>query len=468
MRRAKQLWFRAARFRIGRSLLALCFVLTFCLGSVETFLHGAEDAADFAAVKRKFQQQFASRKAGDRLEAVRGLKEYPNAEMVKLVIQRGFKDREEEVRQAAQDTLLSVKDNPDVCECLLELLAKDSQRKGNLETVLPLFRVLLASNLPDAEDGLIGMIDKLTNDKVPAAAENATLMLSEIADGYGKRADPAEFAQLQRLTKFKAFKSEFGVRRAVVHAAMRYPTKEAVALVFSVLADEHGEMRGDIVEFLTQVTAEKHGNDTQAWLKWWQENEKTYEYPKKAPPPLLRTIAAAGMGSYYGIPLYAQRMVFVIDTSGSMRGERIVAAKRDLTNAVMALNDQAYFTMVAFNVGTNVWSSKLLQATPQTKRGAAGWIEIQQLGPGTASFDALEVALKFDAEAIYFLTDGAPRGGKIDEPGAIIQEITRRNRVHRKSIYTIGIGVGAAGNIFDVFLKTLADENYGLYRRVDE
>jgi hypothetical protein len=405
---------------------------------------------------------------------LRGLKDYPNAEMVKLVVQRGFKDRDESVRQAAQDTLLAAKDAPEVCESLLEMLSKQSKvsyRKGNieenLEGAIPLLRVLLASSLPDTEEALDALIDKLG--AAQATSDNATVMLSHVADAIGKKADPAEFSQLVRLTKFKAFKTDFGLRRAVVHAATRFPTKEAVALIFTVLADEHGELRGDIVEYLTQVTEEKHGNDTQAWLKWWQENEKTFEYPKKAPPPLLRTIAAAGMGSYYGIPLYAQRMVFVIDTSGSMRqGNRIGAAKRDLTSAVMALDDKCYFTMIAFNVGTNVWSSKLLQATPQTKRGAAGWIESQQMGLGTASYDALDAALKFDAEAIYFLTDGAPHGGKIEEPGAIIDEIGRQNRVRRKSIYTIGIGVGAQGNIFDVFLKTLADQNYGLYRRVDE
>ncbi len=458
MRRAQQIWVQQARFQIGWGMLALCLVLG------ASAISRGEEAADFAAVKRKFQQQLASRKSSDRLEALRGLKDYPNAEMVKLVVQRGFKDRDEDIRQAAQDTLLATKDNPAVCECLLELLAKDSHRKGSLDGVVPLVRVLLASNLPDAEDGLLDQFDKLA-----AAPDNVVLMLSEIADGYGKKADPSELSQLQRLTKFKAFKNEFGVRRAVIHAATRYPTKEAVAFLFTVLADEHGEMRGDIVEFLTQVTEQKHGNDTQAWLKWWQENEKTFEYPKRAPPPLLRTIAAAGMGSYYGIPLYAQRMVFVLDTSLSMRlGNRIGAAKRDLTNAVMALDDKAYFNMIAFNNRANQWQSKLVQATPQMKRAAALWINNQEMGGGTASYDALEAAMRFDAEAIYFLTDGALRGGQIEEPGAIIEAITRLNRVRRESIYTIGIGVGAAGNIFDVFLKTLADENYGLYRRVDE
>lgn len=424
----------------------------------------AAPSGDFAAAKRKLQQQLASRKNADRLEALRALKEYPCADMVKLVTQRGLKDRDEDVRQAALDTLLATKENPEVCECLLDMLSKDSHRKGGLDGVTPVLRVLLASNLPDASDGLITQIDKLS-----ATSNNGVLMLSDLADALGKKADPAEFEQLTRLTRFKAFKTEFGLRRAVVQAATRFPTKEAVAFLFTVLAEEHGELRGDLVEYLTQVTDQKEiGADVPGWLKWWQANEKTFEYPRRPPPPLLRTVAVAGMGSYYGIPIFAQRLVFVIDTSGSMRGERILAAKRDLMDAIGKLDDKAWFTVIAFNVGTEAWQSKLVQATPQAKRAAANWVESRQLGLGTASYDALDHALRFDAEAIYFLTDGAPFGGKIVDPAQIVMAITQQNRVRRESIYAIGIGVGPAGNLFDSFLKALSDENYGIYRRVDE
>jgi hypothetical protein len=86
----------------------------------------------------------------------------------------------------------------------------------------------------------------------------------------------------------------------------------------------------------------------------------------------------------------------------------------------------------------------------------------------TASYDALEAALRFDAEAIYFLTDGAPHGGKVSAPADIVQMITRANYSRRVSINTIGIGVGAAGGLFDEFLSVLAKQNWGVYRRVDE
>jgi hypothetical protein len=76
--------------------------------------------------------------------------------------------------------------------------------------------------------------------------------------------------------------------------------------------------------------------------------------------------------------------------------------------------------------------------------------------------------MRFDGEAIYFLTDGAPFGGKITNPPDIIRAITRLNQFRRMTINSLGIGVGPPGNAFDSFLSTLADQNYGVYERVDQ
>ncbi len=124
--------------------------------------------------------------------------------------------------------------------------------------------------------------------------------------------------------------------------------------------------------------------------------------------------------------------------------------------------------MVAFNNRIDVWQTKLVQATTASKKAAALWISRQDLGPMTASYDALVAAMRFDAEAIYFLTDGAPFGGTITSPPEIVEAITRLNRVRRESIYSIGIGVGPPGSPFEAFLKALAEENHGVFRRVDE
>ncbi len=86
----------------------------------------------------------------------------------------------------------------------------------------------------------------------------------------------------------------------------------------------------------------------------------------------------------------------------------------------------------------------------------------------TASYDALETAFSFDAEAIFFLSDGEPTSGKYVAPADIVSVISTGNRSRRESIYTIGIAPGLPDGPMEWFMKTLAEQNLGLYRRVDE
>ena len=173
---------------------------------------------------------------------------------------------------------------------------------------------------------------------------------------------------------------------------------------------------------------------------------------------------------YYGLSIYAQKMVFIIDTSSSMlQGGRLIAAKRELLQAIDGLSDDAQFSVLAFNGEVYAWHKQLMPANDTMKQAASLWISMLETGNTTASYDALEAGMRFDAEAIYFLTDGVPQGGNINNPADIVTLITRANCAKRMSIYTIGIGVlGPQGGIFDEFLTALARQNWGVYRRVDK
>jgi hypothetical protein len=113
------------------------------------------------------------------------------------------------------------------------------------------------------------------------------------------------------------------------------------------------------------------------------------------------------------------------------------------------------------------WHQDLVPATAANKQQAIRFIENQNPQASTSTFNALEAALAYDIEAIYFLTDGAPTSGKILAPADIIHTVIDGNRLRRISIYTIGIAPGYSGSPTDQFLKSLAEENLGTYRRVD-
>ena len=111
---------------------------------------------------------------------------------------------------------------------------------------------------------------------------------------------------------------------------------------------------------------------------------------------------------------------------------------------------------------------ELVPASEQMKQLAVNVVIEQPLKFKTASFDALEAAFGLDPEAIFFLSDGAPFGGKIDAPAEIISTIGKWNRVRRVSIHSIGVGVSEPkAEVYAAFLKGLAETNWGIYEAVN-
>jgi hypothetical protein len=251
----------------------------------------------------------------------------------------------------------------------------------------------------------------------------------------------------------------------MVQALIAMRKRPAVDVLVETLVGVEGETRADILTHLIQLNGGERLESIEAWQAWWKAKREKFEFP---PDNGAVAADAAGVPNYYGLPLYGSKIVFVLDTSTSMRGGRIEAAQRELIRAVGDLPDGTNFSIVAFNSRVIPWQRKLVPATKDSKTSAAKWIAGQQLGGGTISYDALEMALTYDAESIYFLTDGAPNGGKIVRPAEIVKSIGTANRVRRLTINTIGVGVGAEGEVFDTFLKTLSRENFGAYRRVDQ
>jgi hypothetical protein len=209
------------------------------------------------------------------------------------------------------------------------------------------------------------------------------------------------------------------------------------------------------------------GADDRAWSVWWKKHKEDFRFPPPGDEP-LSTDAVPGTPSYYGLSIHAKRIVFVIDVSGSMRGPRLEAAQRELTRTIDKLPEATSLSLVAFSDRTVVWRKTLARATPQTKQAAQRFVYLLRAEGRTAASDALEAAFRFDTEAIYFLSDGEPNAGKLPRPEAILATVPRLNRVRRVSIYTIGILPGEPGGPLDFFMKTLAEEDFGSYRRVEK
>jgi len=272
--------------------------------------------------------------------------------------------------------------------------------------------------------------------------------------------DEAKARILRGLTMTRQYMSSFTFRRTVVQVMVLMNTRDSVPVLIDALQRTRGEVRGDIVSHLQAVTTKKFGANVKLWQGWWAEVADSFTMPVVAVQGgIAKLKAEENQASYYGLPLYAERVLFVLDASGSMHdGGRINRAKKELGNAIMKLGPNCYFSIIVFNEGTDIWKRTLMPATPASKQSAANYVRrIFPMG-GTETRDALQEAFKFDVEAIYLLSDGMPSGN----PMRIIQDVTAANRGRMISIYTIGMGMppNTAGGMF---LQQLSAQNHGTY-----
>lgn len=424
----------------------------------------AQDKA-FRAVQRSALAQMKNKKEEQRSAAFDKLKEFPIVECAKLLVQQGLTSNYVDVRKNAYSTLESFRDSDEVCAYLLSSVEKDSARGMASEMTCAMFAIPLSSDAPEIEKKAFALFDKAANQR-----KGGLLLLVSTVDQLGTSGNETGVATLVKLSQRPIFDEQFGVRRCVVQSLTKIEEKDAVTALVTILGKVQGEVRGDIVQHLTAISGEQFGLDPAAWDSWWKANQEKFVFAAAGARAVNRADAVRSKSMYYGLPIYAARLVFVIDTSGSMRGAKIEAAKRELVNAINALPEGVYFDVLAFDHNVRPWQRQLAVASSENKKKASSWVLVQGLGGGTASYDALEAALDFDTEAIYFLTDGAPHGGKVVAPVEIVEILSRLNFTRRVTINAIGIGVGLPlpTNVFHTFLTSLAERNYGEYRAVNE
>jgi Mg-chelatase subunit ChlD len=167
-----------------------------------------------------------------------------------------------------------------------------------------------------------------------------------------------------------------------------------------------------------------------------------------------------GKGSdFMGIKTSATHVVYVIDRSGSMTGDRFPHACLELKRSIGHLPTSGSFSVIFFdNFALPMPPAKLVKATKRSKEEAARWIDSTMPGGGTDPVEALKLAFAMKPQAIYLMTDGV-----FQDPSAVKALIDSANSSKKVSINTIAFYEPASENL----LKTIARENRGDYRYVD-
>lgn len=181
--------------------------------------------------------------------------------------------------------------------------------------------------------------------------------------------------------------------------------------------------------------------------------------------------AASGTGgTFFGHTISGERIVFVLDCSGSMnsssgvkrsagrdarvrqppparrnqwvtyqgnpayvtRWERLV---EELSLALLPLEPKVEFSIILFSEGYLELEGSMQAATPENKAKAIQWVESFQAKNDTYPLPALQHALHHAPEVIYFLTDG-------DFDATAIRQITWMNERSDSpvKIHTVGLG----------------------------
>jgi Ca-activated chloride channel family protein len=167
------------------------------------------------------------------------------------------------------------------------------------------------------------------------------------------------------------------------------------------------------------------------------------------------------MSKSYHIP---RDLVLVLDTSGSMAGEKMEQARKALKHVLGNLNPQDRFGLINFSTTVNKYRDGLVESDKDRIEHAKKWVDNLQARGGTAINDALLAALQMRSDdagrsfTVVFFTDGQPTIGETD-CDKILKNIEARNSANTR-IFTFGVGHDDGINA--TFLDQLADRTRAL------
>jgi Ca-activated chloride channel family protein len=138
-------------------------------------------------------------------------------------------------------------------------------------------------------------------------------------------------------------------------------------------------------------------------------------------------------------------MVFVLDTSGSMRDDgKMEQAKKALKHCLDGLSEIDRFAIINFATVINRQREGLTQVSKEQIAVAKKWVDNLEPSGGTAINDALLTALELQTKddsrtfTVVFFTDGKPTIGETNAD-KILGNVNKKNTAQTR-IFTFGVG----------------------------
>jgi hypothetical protein len=189
---------------------------------------------------------------------------------------------------------------------------------------------------------------------------------------------------------------------------------------------------------LKAITGQDFSYDSATWRQWYKDRKagglkpRTYTYAR-----------------YYGFGVHTDRVVFVVDVSGSMRWsyhkrpKRIEVARRELARVIREIPPKSLFNVIVYATKVRCWQKSEVEATRGNVAKALRWSERMLAEPegDTYAYDALERTFtnnpRFDT--IFFLSDGWPSHGEYISTEGIIAAVKSFNRDRDAVLHSIAL-----------------------------
>jgi len=380
-----------------------------------------------------------------------GLRFVTDEKTISWLGRAGLRHRNTGVRRGVAQALGLMPDASPAIEGILKAL-----KERDVTVLYELVRALGRTKDPRAKEQLLGFADK----KDWRLREAAAVSLGSFTekDAYEKLlillSDP-----------------DWRVAESAVFSLRTLDRKDCVPSLILALKGAHLRVAEEIRLTLEKLTGRDFGFDPDLWSTWWKLRGKKEDKLKPA-----REVSE--VVTYHGIRVVSDRVVFVVDVSGSMEAvdvsgrSRMDYAREELLRTLDGLGGVTLFNIVSFSSDPSFFAEKMQKATLENKQKAKDWVAIQEPSGQTNTFDTLRKIFSDikGVDTIFFLSDGIPTTGRHLLQEKILAEVAKMNRFRKVRIHCIALLVGKYGaqgapiedkERLENFMRRLASENNG-------
>ncbi len=256
------------------------------------------------------------------------------------------------------------------------------------------------------------------------------------ADGIARQ-DPAEVGVVETV-KLLLADPQPSVQRAMAVGIESAKREAFVPQITVLLESDDPRTVKAALDVLKRMTKKDFGVDAGAWRRWWEQRDLP-----DAPTPYT-------VPSYHGLPVFTERVVFVLDRSGSMlwphapgESTRMEVAQDALVDVLGKFTPRTVFNVLSFDSKVLAWRKGEAVADPKNVAKAVRWVEKQESERGafTNTYGVLEKAYAENPviDTIYLLSDGIPEDGEVTTSEGLLAAVRGWNRYRRVQIHAIAL-----------------------------